>query len=81
MPDSTNKARSIVLTQEHKTFLHKYFDQYLQCEDARDRRATANIAADGLIAQFGIVRKEQVAAIRAVRILPWLVDDSAYTCC
>lgn len=67
MSPSSHKPRAIVLTQEHKKFLHKYFDEYLECVAARDRRATANKAADGLIAQFSLNKKDEATAIRSVR--------------
>ena len=69
MSPSATKAHPVVLTQEHKTFLQKYFDKYLECPTANERRATANTATDALIAQFAIVRKEEAVAIRAVSIL------------
>lgn len=68
MARSSKKVLSVVLTQEHKTFLRKYFDKYVQSPTAAERRAAANIAADGLIAQFAILRKEEALALRAVRI-------------
>ena len=64
----TRKAHPIVLTQEHKSYLKKYFDRYLECESARDRRTLACTAADALITQFGIARKEAAQALRTVSI-------------
>ena len=61
------KINPIFLTQEHKNFLKKYFDRYLESETARDRRVVANTAADALITQFAVVRKEEAQALRAVR--------------
>ena len=74
MSPSSKKVRSLVLTQEHKTFLHKYFDKYIECPTASERRALANIAADGLIVQFAIVKKDEATAIRTVRISLLVID-------
>ena len=66
MPKSSKKPQTVVLSHEHKKFLHKYFDQYLECLTARDRRVTASRAADGLIAQFAITKKDEATVIRSV---------------
>ena len=60
------KTHAIILTQEHKSFLSKYFDRYLECESGAAQRALANTACDAMITQFGVVRKEQAQALRTV---------------
>ena len=70
MSPSSKKILSVVLTQEHKKFLHKFFDRYLECPTASERRATANIAADRLIAQFAIAKKDDATVIRSVSPFP-----------
>ena len=66
MAPPPKKPLTVVLTQEQKKFLHKYFDEYVESPAPRERRAIANKAADGLIAQFSITKKEDAVAIRSV---------------